>query len=201
MEEETTSRPRARQILWIGAGVAILTVLVLAGSWLFSPRAPNRSAAPPATGLKEEEVQKQTFQPETPQRLPGVPAPSVPEPERAPLERATEPAPQEPQNAGPPQAEAAPAEPPAPVLKEPSSRSAASGAFGVQVGAFASQANARDMVSRLRAAGFKSSVLQKGGKFKVVVGGFADRPSAEKTLADMRRAGFTSAFVVPLEEP
>ena len=199
MEEEATSRPRMKQLLWIGAGVAVLTALVLAGSWLFSPRAPDRSAVTPAAGLKEEEVQKQTFQPETAQPRPEVAPEPLPEPETVTPEQAPpSPGAQEAAGGAPPEA---PAEKEARSAQEEPLPSSVSGAFGVQVGAFSSQANARDVIRRLQAAGFKSSVLEKGGKFKVVVGGFGDRASAEKTLAEMRRSGFASAFIVPLEGP
>lgn len=202
MEEGRTFRPSLRQILWIGAGVVMLTVLVLAGSWLFSPRSPAGSRSSESAGLQEQEVQKQTFQPEagfvnTPPT--GEETPSrTGQAEQLPSNPVESPAPVEPEapHAEPPIESSSPsqkpAEPPPPVRE-------AIGAFGVQVGAFSSRENAAIVQRQLEAKGFRPSILIKGGKYKVVVPGFVDRPSAEKGLAALHHAGFPRAFIVPME--
>ncbi len=207
MDEGSPFKASARQILWIAAGVAGLTAVVLAGSWLFSPRSTGGAPAAPSGKLQEEQVQKQTFQPEAPQ------APHT-EPQAAPGE-ASAPAQTPPQPAAPapspeavppaqPKAEEAPAPaaqapPPAAEPIKPPVR--AGGQFAIQVGAFERQANAKDIQHKLEVKGFSATIVQKGGKYKVLVPGFADRASAEKALAAMRREGFSTSFVVPQEQP
>ena len=73
--------------------------------------------------------------------------------------------------------------------------------FGVQVGAFSSQANARGTVGALRASGYTAQVLEREGRFKVVVTGYASRETAEEARRSLMQKGFPNAFVVPLESP
>ena len=73
--------------------------------------------------------------------------------------------------------------------------------FGVQVGAFSSQANARSTVGALRASGYTAQVLEREGRFKVVVIGYANRESAEEARRSLMKKGFPNAFVVSPESP
>jgi cell division protein FtsN len=201
MEGGAPFRPSLRQILWIGAGVVMLTVIVLAGSWLFSPRSPEGSRSSESAGLQEQEVQKQTFQPEasTPAVLPAGAEAASPtgEAEQSPAHPAESPAPAEVE--APHAKPLAAPESPQQSDEAPAPAREALGAFGVQVGAFSSRENASIVQRQLEAKGFRPSILMKGGKYKVVVPGFADRPSAEKGLAALHHAGFPRAFIVPME--
>ncbi len=208
---DDAGRPGLRQLLWIAAGVAALTLLVVAASWLFSPRpSPGDSTARSGpTVLKEEQVQKDTFSPESPGGRPA-PAPQAPLPEtqvqRAPAPSAevpaaapaspapSAPAPGEekstrPETPPPPKAETAPKSAPAP----------AHGAYGVQVGAFTEQSKAKEIAARLESLHYQAAVLSKDGKFKVVAKGFPDRASAVKAQEALAKAGIKDPFVVPLE--
>jgi cell division septation protein DedD len=69
----------------------------------------------------------------------------------------------------------------------------------VQLGAFGTLANARELSGRVKAMGFGAQVVSKDGRHKVLIPGFADREAAEKALQDLRRAGFSGAFVVAQE--
>ncbi|MGA9752327.1 MAG: SPOR domain-containing protein [Acidobacteriota bacterium] len=73
--------------------------------------------------------------------------------------------------------------------------------FGIQVGAFSSQANARSTVGALRASGYTAEVLEREGRFKVVVTGYAKRETAEEARRSLMKKGFPNAFVVSLESP
>ena len=202
MEGGAPFRPSLRQILWIGAGVVMLTVLILAGSWLFSPRSSEGSRPSGSARLQEQEVQKQTFQPEeatatvpssggeAPSRQDEASPPHPPADESSVRAEAVVSHAEPPASAETPKA---PAEASAPVTKEEV------GAYGVQVGAFSARDNAAIVQRQLEAKGYHPSILIKGGKYKVVVPGFSDRTSAEKGLAALRHAGFPRAFIVPME--
>jgi cell division protein FtsN len=200
MEGGTPFRPSLRQLLWIGAGVVMLTVLVLAGSWLFSPRSPEGNRPSESEGLQEQEVQKQTFRPEagtSAVTTPGESAsPQAGEPEQLQARPSESPVPAEvaEPHPEPPTVSESPKQP----SEAPPPREALGG-FGVQVGAFSSRENAAIVQRQLEAKGFSPAVLIKGGKYKVVVPGFADRPAAEKGLAALHHAGFPRAFIVPME--
>lgn len=201
MDEGSTFKASARQILWIAAGVAGLTAVVLAGSWLFSPRSTGGGPTAPAGKLSEEQVQKQTFQPESPQAPRTQP--------QAPTAKPAAPEAQAPSTATPTEVQPQGAVPsPNPALPEaatptdePSPPTKAPGLFAIQVGAFERQANAREIQHRLELKGFKATILSKGGKYKVLVPGYPDRASADKALAAMRREGISAGFVVAQEQP
>ncbi|MGC8762550.1 MAG: SPOR domain-containing protein [Acidobacteriota bacterium] len=182
-----------RQILWVAAGSLALAFLVAAASWLFSPRPkPVENSGRPV--VPEAQVERRPFQPESP---PALPPPAAEErPAAAPgtlvPESPAPPAPASPPRAAPPtapppSAQPAPAPPPA------------KGSFAIQLGAFATLANARDLQGRVKALGFGATVVSKGGRHKVLVPGYRDRAAADRALQDLRKAGFSGAFVVPAE--
>lgn len=208
MHDDDAPRPALRQLLWIAAGVAVLTLLVVALSWLFSPRPSSGDAMEErgASALKEEQVQKDTFVPETPsngssrmtegqaqqppERIPENPESPVPQtPLVEDLPAATPPPPEG--NPGP--------GPKAPTPStEPSTHSEPrlSKGFAVQVGAFLEQAKAREVAGRLKGLGYTPSVLAKDGKYKVLAKGFEDRTAAEKAQAALAKAGIRDPFIV-----
>lgn len=207
MSDADTPRPALRQLLWIAAGVAVLTLLVVAVSWLFSPRLVPGDALEEhgSSTLKEEQVRKDTFTPETA----ASPSPlAVTEaqrpPERIPEQRSTPPGPGSTVSASPTTTEPVPpADPkPSPRLPAPSSpppSAPASKGFAVQVGAFAQEAKAREVASRLKGLGYAATVLAKDGKYKVLAKGFADRAGADKAQAALAKAGIRDPFIVPVE--
>jgi len=212
MSDADPARPALRQLLWIAAGVAVLTLLVVAASWLFSPRRPpgesagDRNAAP----LVEEQVQKESFAPEsTSARSPRAtegnlqPAPESASgvddlppngaPSSVPLGSAPPPPPQESHQAVP----KAPAH--TPTRSANSESPAPTQGYAVQVGAFSEEAKAREVANRLKGLGYSASVLAKEGRYKVLAGGFADRSDAEKAQAALAKAGIKDPFIVPVE--
>lgn len=58
--------PALRQVLWVAAGAVLLSLLVVAASWLFSPRPSGTSPGTAAFKIPEQKVEKSTFQPEKP---------------------------------------------------------------------------------------------------------------------------------------
>lgn len=67
--------------------------------------------------------------------------------------------------------------------------------YRVQVGAFASRANAEARVEALRASGFSPYIVQESGLFKVRVGAFRDRTLAEQLAERLRAAGYDVAII------
>ena len=219
MSNTNSGSPALRQLLWIAAGVAALTLLVVAASWLFSPRpvpgeaGEGRVAAP----IKEDHIQRQTFAPETPAagsgRSPATPAPPVPpdatssDPAQEPA-TSVEPAVEEPMAAHPstppvtfrPETSGpAKRDAPAPKIEARPATPASAGRFGVQVGAFGEMAKAKEIAARLESNHYKATILARDGKYKVLATGFLDRASAEKAQGALSKAGIKDPFIVPLE--
>jgi cell division protein FtsN len=206
---DDAGRPGLKQLSWIAAGVAVLTLLVVAASWLFSPRPSSGDAGiprGPAT-LKEEQVQKDTFSPESPGGRPAAaPQAALPETQaQRPVAPAAEvPPPATPAPAVSPPAETAASRPEGPAPKEaPAAPKTepppAHGGFGVQVGAFTEQSKAKEVAGRLESLHYKAAILSRDGKFKVVAKGFPDRAAAEKAQEALAKAGIRDPFIVPLE--
>jgi cell division septation protein DedD len=212
MSDADASRPALRQLLWIAAGVAVLTLLVVAVSWLFSPRrlpadtAGGRNTSP----LVEEQVQKETFAPESAsdmspklteghlQSPPGSDAgvdgvPPDEAPSAGPLE-STPPSPPPGTDQGAPKFQE-----PYPTRAASSEPKAATRGYAVQVGAFSEEAKAREVANRLKGMGYSASVLAKEGRYKVLAKGFADRSAAEIAQASLAKAGIKDPFIVSVE--
>ena len=68
----------------------------------------------------------------------------------------------------------------------------------VQVGAFASTANANALLANLRAAGFQDAFINRGADnlHRVQVGAFGVRANAEARLRQVHNAGFRKAIIV-----
>ncbi len=212
MSDADPARPALRQLLWIAAGVAVLTLLVVAASWLFSPRRlPGETAGDRnASSLVEEQVKKETFAPESTsarspqvaegklQPSPGSTAgvddlPPNDAPSREPLESTPPPPPPEshqavPKAQAPASTRSAHSEPPASIK-----------GYAVQVGAFSEEVKALEVANRLKGLGYSAFVLAKEGRYKVLAKGFADRSDAEKAQAALAKAGIKDPFIVPVE--
>jgi cell division septation protein DedD len=118
-------------------------------------------------------------------------APSTPAVRTEPL--SPEPAPARPAAAATPKATTAP--------KPAAARAAASVGFAVQMGAFASTADANALRDRLRAGGFSAIVqpvrTDKGTLNRVRVGPVSNRTEAEQLKARLAGGGFGPGMVVP----
>ena len=91
---------------------------------------------------------------------------------------------------------------PAPVESAaPSPISAAHGSWSVQLGSFASRANAENLSRQLKGQGFSVFVLSGGSgaavRYRVRVGPLSDRESAERTAAKLKSLGHVSSLVAP----
>jgi DedD protein len=116
----------------------------------------------------------------------GSPGPNVASPAAAP--RATAPA-------------AAPAAPAPVETSAPSPISAAHASWAVQLGSFASRANADKLLQQLKAQGL-TVYLSSGGsgqglRYRVRIGPLADRDTAERTAAKLKSLGHVSTIVAP----
>jgi septal ring-binding cell division protein DamX len=79
-----------------------------------------------------------------------------------------------------PEAQRAP--PAAPARAKPAAKPTAAGGFSIQVGAFGTEATARQLAGELGQRGYKTYVISEGGdaSFKVRVGPIASRAEAER---------------------
>jgi DedD protein len=73
--------------------------------------------------------------------------------------------------------------------------------WAVQLGSFASRANADKLLHRLKAHGFSAYVLAGGSgssqRFRVRIGPLADRPAADRTIAKLKTMGYVASVVDP----
>ena len=91
---------------------------------------------------------------------------------------------------------------PAPVESAaPSPTSTTHGSWSVQLGSFASRANAENLSRQLKGQGFSVFVLSGGSgaavRYRVRVGPLSDRESAERTAAKLKSLGHVSSLVAP----
>lgn len=100
-------------------------------------------------------------------------------------------------SASPPKSTATTTRPPG--IAEPSA--APRHAWAVQVGSFASRANAERLVHRLQASGGSFYVAPGGSgsalRYRVRMGPLADRGAAERALAKLKAQGHTATLVAP----
>jgi DedD protein len=96
---------------------------------------------------------------------------------------------------------AAPAAPAPVETSAPSPISAARAGWAVQLGSFASRANADNLLHQLKAQGL-TVYLSSGGsgqglRYRVRIGPLADRDTAERTAAKLKSLGHVSTIVAP----
>ncbi|NCS65717.1 MAG: hypothetical protein AUJ86_04970 [Hydrogenophilaceae bacterium CG1_02_62_390] len=65
----------------------------------------------------------------------------------------------------------------------------------LQLGSFASEANARQSVAQAKAAGFKASAVKIAGQFKVRVGPIADKAQAQDYQAKLKAKGLAAVLI------
>jgi DedD protein len=104
-----------------------------------------------------------------------------------------------PATAAPPTA--APAATPKPVETAAPTPISARASWAVQLGSFASRANADNLSRQLKGQGFSVYVLPGGStasvRYRVRVGPLADRDSAERMAAKLKSIGHASSLVAP----
>jgi DedD protein len=75
------------------------------------------------------------------------------------------------------------------------------GVWSVQLGSFASRANADNLTRQMKGEGFPAFVLEGGSgksvRYRVRVGPFPDRESAERTAAKLKALKHDSSLVAP----
>lgn len=84
---------------------------------------------------------------------------------------------------------------PAP-LPKPSGAFASHG-FYLQLGAFTSESNARQLREKVEAAGFKVSMADSNGQYRVRVGPIPEKDRALEVQAKLKAKGFTSVILGP----
>ncbi len=85
---------------------------------------------------------------------------------------------------------------PAPPLPKPSGAFASQG-FYLQLGAFTSENNARQLREKVEAAGFKVGLADSNGQYRVRVGPIPEKERALDMQAKLKAKGFTSVMLGP----
>jgi len=95
----------------------------------------------------------------------------------------------------------APAAPKSGVAREPVASSAAHHGWAVQLGSFASSANAEKLARQLKGQSFPAYVSSSGAgrslRYRVRVGPMADRAAAERAIARLSKEGHSAGVVAP----
>lgn len=90
---------------------------------------------------------------------------------------------------------------PAPISVPAAKPAAAGRTWAVQLGSFASRANADKLVHQLKSRGFPVYVAQGGSgpslRYRVRIGPMADRGAATQAIAKLKSAGQTASLVPP----
>jgi DedD protein len=90
---------------------------------------------------------------------------------------------------------------PAPTSTAAAAKPAASGAWAVQLGSFASRTNADKLVRQLKGQGFAVYLVPGGSgfalRYRVRVGPMADRGAAAQVAAKLKALGHPASFVPP----
>lgn len=211
--EESDLRRRARRRLVGAVALALLAVVVL--PMVFNPepkplgtdvdiRIPDQ-ATPfqpemPKPALDQEEV-KRAVEPVSP--VPATAAPGAGAPSAAVRTRPPEPAKSEPPSvqekdqAGQKEKTETKTAAKADKTSEPASEGFAAKGYYLQLGAFSSEANARQLADKARAAGFNPAVQAVAGQVRVRVGPYAERKEALEMQSRLRAKGFGPVLLGP----
>jgi len=194
-----------------GAIILVALIVLLVPELLTGPvRSAPRSAAV-ASSIEEPPLRSYTIKlaeeprvrgasmhgaPEQPTPLPSAPAAAVSSAPAAPSAGTSAPAPANVSAAAPP--EHRPAAPPAGAAS-PAGGAETSGAYMVQLGGFASRANAERLAKQVRGQGFTVSVSQSssGHLYRVRVGPARDRAAAGELAQQLRAHGHGGGTIVP----
>jgi DedD protein len=198
----------------IGASILVALIVLVVPELLSGPKTAVPSATPPATfpANAPEPTRNVTLDLATskatanseadPAETQGSAASAVSDAkggEASPVA----PAPASPASAAPASTEPASASPTVttPVETAVPSPISARANWAVQLGSFASRANADNLSRQLKAQGFSVYVLPGGSgaavRYRVRVGPLADRDSAERTAGKLKSIGHVSSLVAP----
>jgi len=188
----------------IGASILVALVVLVVPELLSGPK-PHAAPAPTLPAAAPEPIRNVTVD------LATSKAPANADVEPAASQGAA--APGSTSSVDSPDAHAAPEPSPAPSAKAAVTRTAAveSAAlsptstglrsWSVQLGSFASRANADNLTRQVKGQGFSVFVLPGGSgtsvRYRVRVGPFADRESAERTAAKLKSLGHVGSLVAP----
>ena len=191
----------------IGASILVVLIVLLVPELLSGPKSapsPQPSAALPAAAASEPNrttvlvdlsTSKSAAAPEQEPTDQGASTAAAP-PGSAPAGSTASPA----DNAAP-TAKPAPLYAPAVDSAAPPPISSRRGAWSVQLGSFASRANADNLTRQMKGRGFAAFVLEGGSgssvRYRVRVGPLPDRESAERTAAKLKALGHVSSLVSP----
>lgn len=75
--------------------------------------------------------------------------------------------------------------------------SSAPAEYFLQLGVFANEANARQLVAQAEAAGYRAHLLSQGGQHRVRVGPFEQRGEALEAQARLKAKGLVSVLIAP----
>lgn len=190
---------RLQQLLWVVAGVVVVSLLVAAASWLFSPSSGKTDAGRRKDVVSEATVKNESFRPETALTEKSVNVPSSKDggavtPKSAVVESRLSTTTAAPSTSGK-SMESSPASLGGAVSK----KKVAIEGYAVQVGVFGSKPNAEKLKRRLKDHEFDATVLEREHKFKVLITGFNNRAEANTTRLKLDSMGFHGAFVVHQE--
>jgi DedD protein len=189
----------------IGASILVALVVLVVPELLSGPK-PNAGPVPTLPAAAPDPIRNVTVD------LTTSKAPTNSEVEPSAPATAAASAAETPAASGPAPASAAalaPAYPPrtatahsAPVESAASSpTSNAHGSWSVQLGSFASRANADNLIRQVKGQGFSVFVLAGGSgtslRYRVRVGPLADRESAERMAAKLKSLGHAGGLVAP----
>jgi DedD protein len=180
----------------IGASILVALVVLVVPELLSGPK-PNAGPAPALPAAAPDPIRNVTVDLTTSK----APANAEVEPSAAPPAAAPA-AETGPALAPASPARAAPPAHPAPVESAASSPTLnAHGSWSVQLGSFASRANADNLSRQVKGQGFAVFVLAGGSgtslRYRVRVGPLADRESAERTAAKLKSLGHVGSLVAP----
>jgi DedD protein len=164
----------------VGASILAVLIVLIVPEFLSGPVAPT---APKLPALQPEPVRNITV---------DLSTSKAPEPEPV-VDAASSAQPAETRSA---------AAAPAPTLPATAARPVTSaGAWAVQLGSFASRANADKLMRQLKNQGFAVYVVPGGSgasvRYRVRVGPMADRGAAAQAVAKLKLLGHTASFVPP----
>jgi DedD protein len=181
----------------IGASILVVLIVLVVPELLSGPK--QTSATAPAPAIDAPSSPEPTRRVTVDLRTSKPPASAE---DDAAISPAASAAVSETPAAAPVAAPAAPPTAPAPVESpkiSPTSR--ASSSWSVQLGSFASRANADNLMRQLKAQGFAVFILTSGSgqaaRYRVRIGPLEDRDSAERTAAKLKALGHISSIVAP----
>ncbi len=209
--EEMDLRRRARRRLVGAVALALAAVVVL--PMLFNPepkplgpgvdiRIPDQSTPfPPGMPAQPSQASEAEDTPQPPQAQIPIAAPpvtSAPAVSAAPpVTPPGQPAPAPGRDTGPTAAKPSSPAAATDVKPLPPSEPFAARGYYLQLGAFTSAANGRQLADKARAAGFDVAVQEVGGQVRVRMGPYAERSQALEMQAKLRAKGFGTILLGP----